>query len=153
MIKSKELNLIYFNVPESVSDIVAERMKQDYERLRSSYGGEFDHNEITSLYRIGKKADKSRPIAVRFKSVDSKNKYLKKSAHLKVKENHEDIPVYVSIDRTMKQRAAHRKLVDELKNRRREREENLVIRNNKIVTNFQREHVAQRTSWSSLFKE
>ena len=80
-----------------------------------------------------------------------RNAVLKNSSDLKIKVRNEIKPIYASIDRTNKQREIHKKLVEELKMRKSEGEQNIVIRNNKIVKIFQKENAAQRTTWANLF--
>ena len=151
LIKAKEQNIIFFNVPESESDIVAERMKSDFELVKTAYNGELNHTDISSMYRVGKKAEKDRPLVIRFNNIEMRNAVLKKSSDLKIKVRNEIKPIYASIDRTNKQREIHKKLVEELKKRKSEGEQNIVIRNNKIVKIFQKENAAQRTTWANLF--
>ena len=154
LIKSKEQNLVYFNIPEKDDESIAERMKHDYKILCEAYDQNIDNKEISSIFRVGKKDDnRARPLVVKFATVDIKNKILKKSGDLKIKRGNENLSVYVSIDRTKDQREKHRKLVEELKKRRRETGDlNLVIRGEKIVQNFPRETGAQRITWASLFR-
>jgi len=151
LIRSKEQNLIYFNVPESHEENVGERMKYDFKILSSAYNEEIEHNQITNLYRVGKRSDGTRPLVVKFDSVEIKNKFLKKSGGLSVKHQNEVRKIYASIDRTEKQRQIHKNLVQQLKERRLKGEENLVIRGEKIVKNFRMESAAERITWSSLF--
>ena len=67
----------------------------------------------------------------------------------KVDDNDISANIYVSTDRTKKQREADKELRDELKRRKDLGEKNLVIRNSKIVPFQQRAQAI--TSWASLF--
>ena len=137
MIKTKEQNLVYFNFPEKDDGSVAEKMKHDFNLLSKAYK-EIDPKEITNMFRVGKKSGKDRPLVVKYVSMDTKNSYLKSSGYLKIKYEDKIKSVYVSIDRTQKQREKHRKLVEELKTRKQEPgNESLVIRGEKIVQNCQ----------------
>ena len=78
---------------------------------------------------------------------------LKSSKDLKVKQNNEILTVYVSIDRTKEQREKHKKLVEELKTKRRVTgQSNLVIRGEKIVQNFPKDQESRRVTWAALFE-
>ena len=70
---------------------------------------------------------------IRLYEAEKKMSMLKSSKNLKLLENETSTPIYVAIDRTQKQREAHRKLVEELKSRKRNGEKDLVIRNDKIM--------------------
>ena len=150
LIKSKEQNLVYFNVPESDSETPGEKMKHDFKLLNEAHKNEMQHNHISNIFRVGKKTDKIRPLIVKYSSLQMKNDYLKKGGSLKIQYRNEIRNVYMSIDRTMKQREVHKKLVKELKERRENGEENIAIRNEKIVTNFQKQNVAQKVTWASI---
>ena len=153
LIKTKEQNLVYFNFPEKDDGSIAEKMKHDFKLLSKAYNKEIDPKEITNMFRVGKKSGKDRPLIVKYGSMDIKNSYLKSSGYLKIKHEDEIKSVYVSIDRTQKQREKHRKLVEELKTKKQEPgNESLVIRGEKIVQNFQIETGLQRTTWPSLFQ-
>ena len=151
LIRSKEQNLVFFNVPESDEDNVGERMKFDFNLLSEAYKQELKHDQISSLFRVGKKGEKVRPLIVKFKSVEIKNNMLKKTSKMNIKHDNEVRPIYVAIDRTEKQREEHRKLVSELRERKSRGENDLIIRNNKIVKNFQDASGANRVTWNSLF--
>ena len=153
LIESKKRNLVYFNVPESTEDSPADRMKYDFGKLEEAYKNEaLAHNDIETLYRVGKRGETNRPLIVKFKNDQTRSRILGSSSKLNIKHDNEVRPIYVSIDRTPKQREEHKKLVEELKGRKRNGETDLVIRNNKIVKNFQANPEVQRITWSSLFK-
>ena len=78
--------------------------------------------------------------------METKNEIMRRSG------NNQIIPIYISIDRTQKQRESHKQLVDELRRRKSQDEENIIIRNEKIVQYFQKETATERTTWSSLFQ-
>ena len=153
LIKSKEQNLVYFDLPESANESTSDRMKHDFKLLNEAYSNKLEHKDISNLFRVGKKIDnKIRPLVVKFASLEIRNKVLKSSADLKIKCGNAINPVYMSIDRTQKQREAHKILVEQLKRRRATGEQNLAIRGDKIVKVFQRDTAAQRTTWASLFQ-
>ena len=153
LIKSKEQNLVYFDLPESANESTADRMKDDFNLLAEAYSNKIEHKDISNLFRVGKKTEnKNRPLVVKFSSLETRTKFLKSSGDLKIKRGNVIKPVYMSIDRTQKQREAHKILVEQLKSRRASGEQNLVIRGDKIVKVFQKEAAAQRTTWASLFQ-
>ena len=153
LIKMKEQNLIYFNVPESECELIEDKMKHDFKLLSEAYNKHIKHDDISSMFRVGKKVqNKTRPLVVKYGSLEIKNNMLKKSGKLSIKYQSELKPIYTSIDRTQKQREAHKKLVLELKSRKSRGEEDIVIRNNKIVQHFRRESAAERITWASLFQ-
>ena len=152
LIESKKCNIIYFKVPESTSDDPGTRMKHDFDLLNKAHKNDFaKHDEIETCFRVGKKSDKARPLIIRFKTCDIKNKFLSKSSDLSLRENNEDIQIFASIDRTPKQRKDHSKLVEELNLRKENGEENLIIRNGKIIENFRKLDPPNRVKWSNLF--
>ena len=149
----KKKNVIYFGIPETSNDSAAERMKHDYKRLEEAYGQTIEHTEILTMFRVGKKEpNKTRPLVIKFSDIELKKNYLKKSGDLKIKHGNEIIPVYASINRTEKQHEKHKKLVTELKARKEAGEQNLVIRGEKIIENFQKYTSAQKATWTSLFQ-
>ena len=151
--KSKESNMIYFGLPESDDDSIAVRMRQDFKFLSEAYGKDIDNEEINNIFRVGKKENgKIRPLVVKYASSTVKDKFLKSSGDLKIKFNNQMKPIYASVDRTEKQRESHKKLVEEFKRRKQSGEENIVIRGERIIENFQRDSGVQRISWASLFR-
>ena len=111
-----------------------------------------DHTDITTLYRVGKKGERARPLVVKYKNIERNNKILSSSSKLAVNYRTTNYKVFVSIDRTPFQREEHRKLVDELKSRKSTGESDIVIRNNIIVKKFQTGNNAVKVKWSDLFK-
>ena len=153
LIESKKSNLIYFNIPESDSDNISDRMKHDFKLVSETYKNvKIDHTDITTLYRVGKKSERARPLVVKYKNIDRKNEILSSSSKLSVKYRTTSYEVFVSIDRTPIQREVHKKLVDELKNRKSNGESDLVIRNGKIIKKFPTGSNAVKVKWSDLFK-
>ena len=103
------------------------------------------------MTRIGiKNNSKTRPIQITLSSQDARKTLLTKNKDLKLLENNISTNIYVSTDRTKKQREADKELRDELKRRKGLGETNLVIRNNRIVP-F-RERAQGPSTWASLFE-
>ena len=154
LIESKKCNIVYYNVPESSKNESADRMKDDFDLITKSYSETaIAHTDVTSIFRVGKKDDnKARPIVVKYINLETKKRILNGSENLKLLYNNESINIYVSVDRTPKQREEHKKLVTELKQRRDGGETDIVIRNDKIVRNFRKINGTTKIRWTDLFK-
>ena len=153
LIEKKKGNLIYFNIPESSNDEIEDRIKYDYQCLREIYGSNIvktDH--ISNLFRVGKKTERSRPLIVKFNDQTIKENYVKLSfgKKLTLKQNREIINVSATHDKTKKQRDDYKKLSTELKERKENGEENVGIRNNRIVTNFQNQTRGTKQTWATI---
>lgn len=154
LIEAKKCNLIYFNVPESSKEESTDRMKDDFKLLTESYSDtKIVPNDINAIFRVGKKDDNvTRPVVVKFANVETRKRVLTANEDLKLKFNDEIINIFVSVDRTQKQREVHKKLVNELRRRKDAGDTDLVIRNDKIVTNFRKTNGNTKIKWSDLFK-
>ena len=60
--------------------------------------------------------------------------------------------VYVSIDRTPKQRSEHKKLVEQVKSKNSEDDGEWIIRNNRVVKNSRAPNRTSKIKWLELFK-
>ena len=83
--------------------------------------------------RLGKKSeDKPRPLLI---CLDSQQDAVYIASHASYLRRHEEYNnIYIAPDMTKYQRQKHKQLVDELKHRRSNGENNLVIRNGEIIT-------------------
>ena len=152
LIESKKCNLIFFKVPECPAENPGERMKKDYEVLNEAYNQKFAKNtDIDACFRVGKKTDSVRPLIVSFKNEEIKKTMLSQGRELSIKRNNEEIRIYSSIDRTQKQREQHKLLVETMKSRKENGEDNLGIKNGRIVENFQKIGGPTRVRWADLF--
>ena len=138
--KRRVNNLVFYNIPESKSDVAKERFVHDCSLVKKMFE---DRNltltlkEIGNIFRLGKRKeddDRPRPILVRFSNEDIKTNVLKYCRDLKLKINNECFAIHYSFDLTRKERLERKTLVDELKKRQSNTEEQLGIRNGKIVT-------------------
>ena len=154
LIETKKSNLIYFNVPESSDENISNRMKHDYNMLKNMYKDtSLEHNEIISLFRVGKKSTASRPLVIKYSGIEKKKQMLFASKNLTLSHNGEDIEIFATIDRTPKQREEHKKLVQELKAKREEDSETeWAIRNGRVVKNFRKLDGNTKVKWSDLFQ-
>ena len=153
LIEKKKANLIIFGMPESNLEDNKEELLADFRKLKKVYADrvELKKEDITHMTRIGMKNNsKTRPIQITLSSQDARKTLLTKNKDLKLLENNISTNIYVSTDRTKKQREADKELRDELKRRKGLGETNLVIRNNRIVP-F-RERAQGPSTWASLFE-
>ena len=94
-----------------------------------------EKDEIKKLYRKGENIteEKPRPIIIKFSTYDKKQTMLG-LRNLEIKtDTNEILQISIEPDRTIKEQREHAKLVKELKARRKQGEENIFIRNNKII--------------------
>ena len=156
LVEKKRDNLIYFNIPESSSDDIEQRIKHDFECIQEIYGEDVaKKDDISNIFRVGKKSEKARPLVIKFCDGNKKQEYCSWSfgKRLEIKRENEIFKIAVSHDRTPKQREHFQKLVSELNERKESGEEDVVIRNNKIVKNFPNASGGTRTTWASIARK
>ena len=132
----RECNIILHNIPESVSEEIEDRKRYDASSVEDvlDYLDVICPQEDMKPVRLGKKLDSEKPrlLKVTLDSIETKRQVLAKAKTLR-NSSHSDLKkVYVSPDLTPKERDANKKLRDELRSRR-EKGEEVVIRNGKIV--------------------
>ena len=138
-------------MPELPTDDKKEEMNEDFRRVKKVYAENvvLQKEDLSHMTRLGiKENGKTRPIQITLVSQNKRTEMLTKNMNLKLLENSESTNIYVSTDRTKKQRAEYKalkKVLDEKK----KTNPNLVIRNNKIVP-FRPAAQAAPT-WASLF--
>ncbi len=152
----RKKNLIFYNLPESDSKDVTERIKEDWVSVKKVFerkGLNLKKNDIGNVYRLGREKihGRSRPLLIRFEREDKKREILKYCKDLKLVVDKESRPIFYSMDLTIKEREERKKLVAELKKRKENGQMNIAIRNGKIVNVIGSR--PQRVSWASLFKE
>ena len=140
--KSRKLNIIVSNLPESKEETADDRRREDRERVRGLISKTMDEVNVEEVdspvrlgqFRIGTNA-KPRLLKMTVKTEETKKKIMKNVASL-----NKNVPferrVYINDDNTPKEREKIKKLRDELRKRRDDGEENLVInyKELKIVT-------------------
>ena len=136
--------------------IKKEEMMEDFNNLKKIYDGKVtvDQADLTHLTRLGKKGAKPRPILITLANQNKRKELLTKNMKLTLlTETNESIPIYVSTDRTKKQREDFNKLREELKERKKT-DQNLTIRNNKIVpkTDPFRQDAQEAHTWAQLIR-
>ena len=131
--KRKANNICIFNVPESNNESQEKRFQEDVEKVKEILNKhvELKREDVISFYRIGyaKHLPKPRPIVLKLSNYELKLTMLK-LRNLKWKDKN----IYINPDRTKKEQEEHKKLVLELHARRTEGEENIIIKNGKIIT-------------------
>ena len=110
--EGREGNVVIFGLSEEANENISQKVSEIFTEL--------NEKPIFGAKRIGlKKSDESkRPVKVEMKSCAAVNQILAKTS--KLRESAEFSSVYISPDRTLEQRATHRKLVVEVKRRRAE---------------------------------
>ena len=135
--KGKECNVCVFNIPEGTEENDEDNYKKDINKLKQVVEGKviIKAEDLKTAYRIGtKKSDASpRPFILKFNNL-SKHKEVLALRNLFYKQDEEEgNRVFVHPDRTKKEVEEHRLLVNELKQRKEDGEENIGIRNGKII--------------------
>ena len=130
--KRKANNICIFNVPESNNENHENRFQEDVKKVKEILNEhvKLKKEDVISLYRIGyaKNSSKPRPIVLKLSNLELKLTILK-LRNLKWQDNN----IYINPDRTKKEQEEHRKLLSELHARKAKGEENIMIRNGKIV--------------------
>lgn len=163
--EKRKRNLIFYNIPESDSSDQETRFTHDCTVLKDIFARKnkvLKAEEFINVIRLRKKVDDTDtnekpkgppPTLVRFATESYKKEILNCCHDLKYLKDNLSIPIHYSLDLTPNERVERRKLVDELNLRRNNGEENIGIRNKKIVElspSFRSE--VQRSSWADLFK-
>ena len=149
LIEKKKDNLIIYGMPEAATEDKKEEMLADFNNLKKVYEGKLnvEQADLTHISRLGKKGTNVRPILITLANQNKRKELLTNNMNLKLNANHESTSIYVSTDRTKKQREEYNKLRTELKERKKT-DPNLTIRNYKIVPFRQ---AAQETqSWAQI---
>ena len=134
--EQKALNVCIFNIPESDADSIEDQYKEDVSKFKEILSNEIvlEKEDVKAFYRIGQeaKSSKPRPIILKLTNEDVRRKLLM-LRNLIFTNSSNECKVFINPDRTKKEQEAHRKLLSELKERKSKGEENIVIRNGKII--------------------
>ena len=132
----KALNICVFNIPESDAESVEDQYKDDVTKFQNILSNKVPirKDDVKAFFRIGKErnSSKPRPIVIKLSNEDIRLKLLK-LRNLQYNDDSQDYNIYINPDRTKKEQEIYRKLLSELKERRSKGEENIAIRNGKIV--------------------
>ena len=139
LIKLKDMNICLYNVPESPKTDPTESIKDDIIKLKQILDPhtKIEKEDVSQVWRVGEKdPSKTRPAVMKFNNATTRMNVLKLRDLTYAKEGEEDtetISIYTAPDRTIRQRKIHKKLVEELRQRKGAGETNIHIRNYKIV--------------------
>ena len=123
----KKNNIIVYNLPEAPEKSSEEQSFADL----CKHIVEVDLN-IQKIFRIGRKdSNRIRPLLVCFTSEETKLSVLSSAPRLRFHDDYKK--VYIAPDMTKFERVKHKKLVEELKQRRQQGETNLIIKNGTIT--------------------
>ena len=136
--KSKESNIIIYNVPES-KGTETEAYKEDVTKLKTIFQNKLNlkKEDIKEIRRIGRdiRENITRPIRMIFNNLEKRTEALKlRNIVLRKNDTDDETKIFTSIDRTKQEQAVHKELVQKLKEMKAEGKENLYIRNGKIIT-------------------
>ena len=126
--EDRSRNIIVYGVEETDSEVLPDTVSDILQEIG-------EKPVVTDCCRIGFKRDKTgvRPVKFTVRSPDVASQLLRKAKLLRSKAGFKS--VYISPDRTVSERRAYKKLLDELKVKREvEPDKFYVIRNNKIVS-------------------
>ena len=142
----KSSNIIISMMPEVNENNTKKRAKAEFKQLRDIYQGKVDDlipEDIIYMKRLGERKDtprlggKKNPrlLLVRFKNLEMRKKLLKNNRDLKTASENEEQEqnVYVTLDRTNEQNKKLFDLRTEKKRRIEQGEEDLIIRNYRLV--------------------
>ena len=131
-------NVIIFKVPESQETEPDKAYQEDFSKVLTAIDPEknFKRDDIVRFHRLEPKiktTDTIRPIKMTLKNVEIRNNILK-LRNIYCKNGNEVKQIFVAPDRTLQEREIHKKLVTELKERKSNGENDIMIRNGKIVS-------------------
>ena len=134
----KQCNVCVFNVPEGEHEKDEENYKQDVLKLKTILNEKIviDKQDIKSIYRIGvnKNSSRPRPLIIKFTNIEKRNEAIQLTDLIYTSGKNEDIRIFIQPDKTKKEIEQHKILIQQLRERRANGEENIVIRNGKIIS-------------------
>ena len=133
--EQKADNIVIFDIPESTNPNVEVAKRDDEIKLKKVIGPmcSMKNNHIAYILRKGEKKDnKCRPIIMKLSDPDKRTELLN-LRNLKYVEDNVITKIFISPDRTKKQQDENKELVKKLKERRQNGENNIFIKNGKIV--------------------
>ena len=143
MRNERNLNLVFFNVEESNRDDANEVKQDDINKINDILAQVEVNTTLTNPTRLGKKEGSPRPLRVKATTESEVNKILGASRRLREIESFRNI--YINKDRTPLEREEWRKLMDMKRQKNEEarksgREENWIIRNNRVIQGRPKDH-------------
>lgn len=147
-------NLILFKLPESAESEPEEQIKADCSAVKNILEERvtISSGEVVNITRLGRKEDnKVRPLLIKFKNEEKKWEVLKSSKGLRLLRDNVSYPLFMSVDRTLKEQQSRKILLKELRERKNNGEENLMIRNNSIIKKPSLFRLSAKNFWDQLF--
>lgn len=137
-IQKRSTSVIIHGISESSSDDTDQRITDDSVLIAAMmHELDADDVKVEKLIRLGKRPsstdDKPRPLKMIVDSVDKKVKIIRKAKNLRSQKEGDWTKVVIHQDLTPRQREARKKLVQELKTRTQNGENDLIIFNGKVV--------------------
>lgn len=159
-------NIILYNIPESSSEMVNERIADDCKNLKDIFERKnlkLDTDKIDNIFRLGKKKITEpeeeispRPLLIKFNSLEYKKEVYKFCKFLYLIKDNVKITISYSHDLTINERKKRKELVEEVKLKNEENNGKFGIRGGKIVQflkPFRNEaQPSMCKSWAELFK-
>ena len=136
--KTKANNIIVYNIPESQGSD-NEAYKNDVLKVKSIFQEKLNLKieDIKDIHRIApreKRENRIRPIRIVFNNLEKRMDAFKlRNIVYRDEESSEEKTIFISMDRTKQEQAAHKKLVEEMKERRSKEGKQFYIRNGKIM--------------------
>ena len=130
--EDRSRNIIIYGVQEVEGEFLPEKVSEVLQEIN-------EKPTVTDCCRIGAKRDATaiRPVKFSVRSSDVANQILRKAKLLRSRDGYKS--VYVCPDRTVSERKAYKKLLQELKLKREAEPDKFhVIRNNKIISNSEK---------------
>ena len=141
-LEKRKTNVILHKVKEPDVSLTNEQKKQEDPRALLKVGSEIGVNleakDIKNIYRIGKRSGEDSPtrnrlMCVVFSDQKGKDEILRNARHLKDSTDEALKDIFITPDLTQKQREQDKQLREELRRRRENGEQDLVIRRGRIV--------------------
>ena len=136
--EKRQHNIILWNFPESNHTTKTEARADDMKRAQEMIQNivELDEDELTEPLRLGgKRHEDGRPRCLRFRvtNIETKKEILRYARNLNNKDTPQAERIYINPDMTPAEREHHRRLREEIKERTKNGEKDLIIRDKQIV--------------------
>lgn len=135
-IDTRKKSVITFGVPEVDDEVPNEsRRSQERKNLKEIFDHvDVDGEDIVSCFRIGRRGNKPRPLKVKLKTQETKERLLLNARQLRTfRHDNWENRIFIKPDLTRRQQAIAKELREEVRIRNLNGE-NLIIRNEKIVS-------------------
>jgi hypothetical protein len=152
--EQKRKNVIVFKVPESKEKDPTKAYQEDFTTIIDAIDPDkkLKSEDITELFRIGEKdSEVIRPIIIKCGSSEIRTQILQ-LRNIYVNNKPKPSQIFFAADLTRQERDVRKKLVEELKERKKQGETNITIRNGKIVPTQPFRYKPQ-AFWGSRFSE